>query len=104
VKGVKVGSQPVSALLIKGTGATIDPAKSLALEVIQTDVATGKQTQETWGSGLQVLPARQVISALSALENAKVGSRAVAVLPAEGGGNGAQTPASIVVVDVIGQY
>lgn len=104
VKGVKVGSQPVSALLIKGTGATIDPAKSLALQVLQTDVATAKQTKETWGGGLQVIPAQQVISALSVLENAKVGSRAVAVLPAESGGSGTQTPASIVVVDVIGQY
>lgn len=106
VKGVKVGGQPVSALLISGTGEAIDPQKSLVLEIIQTDAATGKQTQETWGAGLQVIPAQQVISVLSALKTAKVGSRVVGVLPAETASSsaGTQTPASIVVVDVVGQY
>lgn len=106
VNGVKAGGQPVSALLIAGGGDPIDPAKSLAVQVIQTDAATGKQTQQTWGSGLQVIPAEQVISVLSALKGAKVGSRAVGVLPAETASSsaGTQTPASIVIVDVIGQY
>jgi peptidylprolyl isomerase len=106
VQGVKVGSEPVSALMIEGKGARIDPAKSLALEIVQTDAATGKQTQETWGGALQVTPAQQVISALSALKEAKVGSRAIAVLPGDGatGAAGAQNPTSIVIVDVVGQY
>jgi peptidylprolyl isomerase len=106
VKGIKVGNQPVSALLIEGTGEAISPTKSLALEIVQTDAATGKQTQETWGSGLQVIPAQQVISVLDVLKTAKVGSRAVGVLPAEAASSssGSQTPASIVVVDVVGQY
>jgi peptidylprolyl isomerase len=106
VKGVKVGPEPVSALMIEGKGASIDPAKSLVLEIVQTDAATGKQTQETWGGALQVTPAQQVVSALSALKTAKVGSRAIAVLPGDGaaGAGGAQNPASIVIVDVVGQY
>lgn len=107
VKGVKAGAEPVSTLLLTGTGPAIDPAKSLVVEVIQTDAATGKQTQETWGGPLQVIPAQQVLSALSALKTAKVGSRAVAVLPGDGGtgATGATTtPASVVVVDVVAQY
>jgi peptidylprolyl isomerase len=105
VKGVKVGAQPVSALLLAGTGAPIDPTKTLALEIIQTDAATAKNTQETWGGGLQLIPAQQLISILSVLKSAKVGSRAVGLLPAESsGGASAKTPPSVVVVDVVGQY
>ncbi len=101
VKDVKVGKDPASALLISGQGDKIDTAKSLALEIIQTDAATGKQTQETWGAALEVAPAKQVVAALSALKSARVGSRVVAVLPADAQG---KTPASILVVDVVGQY
>lgn len=105
VAGVKTGAEPVSALLIQGTGAPIDATKSLAVEVVQTDTATGKQTQETWGGPLQVLPAQQLLTALTALKTAKVGSRVVGVLPGgSGSGSATPTPASIVVVDVVGQY
>jgi peptidylprolyl isomerase len=106
VKGVKPGAKPVSTLLISGTGDQIDPEKSLVLEVIQTDAATGRNTQETWGSALQVIPAAQVVSVLSALKSARVGSRAVGIVPADSAGSagGTQTPASVVVVDVVGQY
>ena len=103
VKGVKAGPNPVSALLLQGIGAPIDATKTLAVQVVQTDAATGKQTQETWGSALQVIPAQQVVAALSALKKARVGCRVVAVLPADNT-SGNQMPASVVVVDVIGQY
>ncbi len=56
VKGVKTVTTPTSALLIKGAGAAIDPTKTLALEIIQTDAATGKQTQQTWGPGSSSSP------------------------------------------------
>lgn len=99
VKGVKVGKTPVSALLLTGTGDAIDATKSLALEIVQTDAATGKQTQKTWGTGPRVVPAQQVLTALTVLKTAKVGSRAVGVIPGD-----SQSPASVVVVDVVGQY
>jgi peptidylprolyl isomerase len=101
VKGVKPGASPVSAVVLDGTGPAIDLSKSLALQIIQTDAATGKQTQETWGGGLQVIPAQQVVAALTVLNTAKIGSRVVAVLPAD---TQNQTPASVLVVDVVGQY
>jgi peptidylprolyl isomerase len=103
VKGVKAGANPVSALLIEGAGAPIDTSKSLAMEIVQTDVATGKKSQETWGAGLQVIPAQQVIAALTALKSAKIGSRVVGILPADSS-SGSTTPASVVVVDVVAQY
>jgi peptidylprolyl isomerase len=105
VKGVTAGANPVSALLIQGTGAPIDSTKSLAVEVVQTDVATGTQTQETWGGPVQVIPAQQLLATLTALKTAKVGSRAVGVLPGDpGDGSTAPTQPSIVIVDVVAQY
>lgn len=102
VKGVTPPKTPLSALLIKGSGPAIDPAKSLALQVVQTDVATGKQTEQTWGKlGPSIWPAKNVTALVPALKGAPVGSRAVAVLPADAQ---AQTPALVVVVDVIRQY
>jgi FKBP-type peptidyl-prolyl cis-trans isomerase 2 len=100
VKGVKAGTSPRSALLVKGTGPAIDPAKSLAVQIIQTDTATGKQVQQTWGSGgATILTANQVLRVLPALKGQPVGSRAVAVTP-----NQSTTPGVILVVDVIAQY
>jgi peptidylprolyl isomerase len=88
-----------SALLIKGTGPTIDPTKALALQFVQTDTATGQQTQGSWGQGAEIVPAGQVLDVAGALKGQHVGSRAVAVT---GAANGA--PSLIVVIDVIGQY
>jgi peptidylprolyl isomerase len=100
VKGVKAGTTPRSALLVKGTGPAIDPTKSLAVQIIQTDIATGKQVQQTWGSsGATILTANQVLGVLSALKGQPVGSRAVAVTP-----NQATSPGVVLVVDVVGQY
>jgi len=99
VKGVKPVNKTLSAVLVKGTGPAIDPSKSLAMEILQTDIATGKQTQQTWGSGVTILPAAQVLGVVTALTGQNVGSRAVAVTPARG-----TTPGVILVVDVIAQY
>ena len=100
VKGVKVGTTPRSALLLKGTGPAIDPSKNLAVQIIQTDIATGKQVTQTWGSsGATVLTASQVLGVLPALKGQPIGSRAVSVTP-----NQASSPGVILVVDVITQY
>ena len=103
VKGVKKVTAPTSTLLLRGTGAAIDTTKTLALELIQTDAATGKQTQQTWGSGLQLFPASQVLSVADALKGQKIGSRAVVLTPADSS-SGTATPAAVLVIDVVGQY
>ncbi|MBK6870399.1 MAG: FKBP-type peptidyl-prolyl cis-trans isomerase [Kineosporiaceae bacterium] len=99
VKGVTASSTSRSTLLIKGTGPTIDPKKSLALQFIQTDTATGKQTQTTWGKGVEVVPAEQVFTVAEALKGARVGSRAVVVTAAAAG-----SESLVVVVDVVAQF
>ena len=100
VAGVKPPAQPLSALLVKGDGDKIDPARTLALQIVQTDTATGKQSQETWGKGLESVPAQQVLTTIPALKDAPVGSRAVLVTPAAAGGQ----PSVVLVGDVVGQY
>lgn len=103
VKGVKKVTTPTSALLIRGSGEPIDTAKTLALEIVQTDAATGKQTQQTWGGGLQLVPAEQVLAVADALKGQKVGSRVVALTPADSS-SGTTTPAAVLVLDVVAQY
>lgn len=102
VEGVKADSSPGSALLLTGRGETIDAKKSLAMELIQTDAATGKQTQQTWGRALELVPASQVLSVATALKDQKVGSRAVAVVPGQSGSSASE--ATVLVIDIIGQY
>lgn len=99
VKGVTAGAEGRSTLLIKGDGPAIDATKSLALQFIQTDTATGKQTQSTWGKGVEVVPAEQVFAVASALKGARVGSRAVVVTAAATGQD-----SLVVVVDVVAQF
>jgi peptidylprolyl isomerase len=102
VAGVKPGTAPQSALLLKGSGDKIDAKKQLAIQVIQTDSATGKQTQQTWGQGgPQLVAAEQVLSVANVLKDGNVGSRVVAVAPGQGGAAGAGI---VLVIDVIGQY
>ena len=98
VTGAKAG-KAVSAVLLTGAGEPIDETKNLAMQIVQTDAATGKKSQETWGTAPQVVPAPQVLSVLPALKGQRVGSRGVAVIPASG-----STPALIIVVDIVGQY
>ena len=102
VAGVKPGPAPQSALLLKGAGEKIDLKKRLAIQVIQTDSATGKETQQTWGQGgPQLVPTEQVLSIASVLKDQNVGSRSVSVAPGQGG---ASSPGIVLVIDVIGQY
>ena len=104
VAGVKApakGAAAVSALVLKGDGAPIDSKKNLAVQLVQTDVATGKKSTKTWdgGGGPQFVPAEQVVTTIPALKGATVGSRAVLVTPPSD-----QNPALAVVVDIVAQF
>lgn len=105
VKAPAVGGEPLSHLLLKGGGDPIDAQKSLAVQLVQTDTATGKQTSKSWGDGggAQLVPAAQVLETIPALQGATVGSRAVIVTPPTES-NGTTNPSLVVVVDVVGQY
>lgn len=111
VKGVKAPKAPVSKLLVKGSGAKIDPSKTLVLQLVQTDIATGKKTQTTWGKSPELVSASSVTQIVSALKGQSVGARAVALLPATKAVKATSTtqaepaaPAEILVVDVVGQF
>jgi peptidylprolyl isomerase len=111
VAGVQAPTAPTSKLLVKGTGAKIDSSKTLVLQIVETDVATGKQTQSTWGQQPQLAPAQNVLSIISAINGQNVGSRAVALVPATPAQPASATaaaqpatPAQVVVIDVVGQY
>jgi hypothetical protein len=86
-------------LLVRGTGAAIDPKKFLVLQIVQTDTATGKQTQGTWGEGAEVVPATDVLAIASVLKGQKVGSRVLAVTATSSG-----SESLVVILDVIAQY
>lgn len=96
--GVKPGKTAQSGLLVKGKGEPIDPNKVLALQIIQAD-ASGKVGQDTWGKGVQIVPAKDVLAVADALKGQPVGSRVVAVTP-EAEGN----PGVLLILDVVGQY
>ncbi|HEY0166469.1 MAG TPA: FKBP-type peptidyl-prolyl cis-trans isomerase [Jatrophihabitans sp.] len=109
--GVKLGKKPAATLLVTGSGAKIDPAKTLVLQVVQTDAATGKNTQSTWGKAPQTVAARNVLTVASVLNGRNIGSRALILVPAiaakpASGGQQAQpaSPAQILIVDVVGQF
>jgi peptidylprolyl isomerase len=102
VKGVKPGKDAKSAVLLKGNGADIDENKSLALNLLQVDAATGKTVRSTFaGEGPQLVTAKEVLSVVPSLKGAKVGSRAVVISPAPTA-KGQQS--IIVVLDVLGQF
>ncbi len=109
--GVKIGKKPTATLLVTGSGAKIDPAKTLVLQVVQTDAATGKKTQSTWGKAPQTVQARNVLAVADVLSGRSIGSRALIVVPAIAakpatGGQQAQpaSPAQLLIVDVVGQF
>jgi peptidylprolyl isomerase len=109
--GVKAPKKPVATLVETGLGATIDANKSLVLQIVQTDLATGKSTQSSWGSAPQVVDASSVLSIATVLRGQKIGSRAVVLAPAIAAtpataSQQAQlaTPAEILIVDVVGQF
>lgn len=102
VDGVKEPTAPASTLLVDGSGEPIDGKKTVALQMVQTDLATGKNTQSTWGKGPQLVPAAQLFELVDALKGHKIGSRAVVLLPPTNSG-GASQPAQVLIVDVVGQ-
>jgi peptidylprolyl isomerase len=111
VAGVKAPASPASKLLVKGSGARIDPSKTLVLQLVQTDIATGKQTQSSWGKQPQLVSAQDVQTLVTALNGQNIGARAVALLPATPAQPATATaaaqpanPAQILIIDVVGQF
>jgi peptidylprolyl isomerase len=111
VAGVKAPASPMSKLLVKGSGAGIDPSKTLVLQLVQTDIATGTQTQSSWGKEPQLVSAQAVLSIATALKGQNIGARAVALVPATPAqaatataASQPATPAQVLIVDVVGQY
>jgi peptidylprolyl isomerase len=109
--GVKVPAKPASTLLVTGSGPKIDTAKTLALQLVQTDLATGKNTQATWGTGPQAVPAKNVLSIADKLTGQNIGSRVVVLLPATAATPATTTqqaqpavPPQVLVIDVVGQF
>jgi peptidylprolyl isomerase len=100
VHGVKAVGAPLSGLLVRGDGTKIDPTRSLALQIVETDLATGKQTEATWGKGVDIIPAAEVIQLATVLKGQNLGSRAVAVTPPQQSG----TTGVVLIVDVIAQF
>jgi peptidylprolyl isomerase len=98
VAGVTVPKQSQSTMLVNGSGASISPTATLALQLVSTDTATGKQTQTWEASGIQLVKAADVISVATVLEGKKVGSRALVVTADQGNGSG------VLIIDVVGQY
>jgi peptidylprolyl isomerase len=111
VAGVKAPTSPTSKLLVKGKGARIDPSKTLVLQLVQTDIPTGKQTQSSWGKQPQLISAQNVLAAVTALTGQSLGARAIALVPATPAQPATATaaaqpaaPAQILIIDVVGQY
>ncbi len=99
VEGISAPKQNRSTLLLDGAGEAIASDKTLVLQVVQTDVATGTKTQKTWGgAGLESAPASGVIELAPVLKGRKVGSRALVVTADTGNGS------AVLVVDVVGQF
>jgi peptidylprolyl isomerase len=109
--GVKAPRAPTSTLVVSGRGPKIDVARTLVVQFVQADLATGKGAHATWGQGPQVAPAKNVLHIADKLTGQRVGSRVIVLLPAT-----AATPASgtqaaqratapqVLVIDVVGQF
>ncbi len=111
VAGVKAPTSPTSKLLVKGSGAKIDPSKTLVLQLVQTDIPTGEQTQSSWGKQPQLVSAQNVLSVATALNGQNIGARAIALVPATPAQPATATaasqpaaPAQILIIDVVGQF
>lgn len=109
--GVTAPKSPKSTLVVKGSGPKIDTGKTLVMEFVETDIATGKSTQSTWQGAPQVATAQDVLGIADALNGQNVGSRVVVLLPATAAVPGSATqqaqpaaPAQILIVDVVGQF
>lgn len=109
--GVRAPTEPVSTLVVAGSGASIDAARMLVLQFVQTDLATGTKTQATWGQGPQTVPGKNILKIADKLTGQRIGSRVIVLLPAT-----AATPATstqpaqpavspqVLVIDVVGQF
>jgi len=109
--GLRPPTSPISTLLVTGTGDKIDPNKTLVLQLVQTDLATGKKTQSTWGRAPQTVAAKQVLGLAGKLSDQNIGSRAVVLVPATAktAATATQaaspgTPPTILIIDVVGQF
>jgi peptidylprolyl isomerase len=100
VSGVRQVTSPRSGLLVRGDGPKIDPSRALALQIVETDLATGKETESTWGRGVDVIPGSEVMTMASVLQGQNIGSRAVAVTPPQSGTAGGV----VLVMDVVAQF
>jgi len=98
-KGTKAPAKSVAATLIEGDGEAIDPAKNLVVQVVQADYTTGQTAYETWGQSPLGIKASQLPGLDAAIKGKKLGSRVLLTLPAQG-----QQPASVVVLDVVGNF
>ncbi|MDQ2838596.1 MAG: FKBP-type peptidyl-prolyl cis-trans isomerase [Actinomycetota bacterium] len=110
-KGVKVPKKPVATLLVTGSGAKIDPAKTLVLQIVQADLTTGKNAQSSWGKAPQVVAGKNVLSIATVLTGKNIGSRALVLVPAIAAtpataSAAAQpaTPPQVLIADVVGQF
>lgn len=109
--GVKAPSKPVSTLLVKGSGDKIDAAKTLVVQVVETDIKTGKQTQSSWGRAPQTVAAQNVLTVANKLTGQNVGSRALVLVPATAATAATASqaarppsPAQILIADVVGEF
>ncbi len=96
---------------MNGSGPKIDTAKTLVLQLVQADLATGKKSQATWGHAPQSVSAQSVLSVATKLAGQRIGSRALVLLPPSAARPATATtpaqpaaPASVLIVDVVGQY
>ena len=108
--GVKAPAQPTSTLLVTGSGPKIDATKTLVMQFVQADLATGKAAQATWGQGPQTAPAKNVLNIADKLAGQNIGSRAEVLLPATAATPASSTqaaqpaiPPQVVIIDVVGQ-
>ncbi len=109
--GVKAPTKPTSTLVVDGSGAKIDTTKTLVLQLVEADLATGRHTQATWGQAPQTASAQNVLSIADKLTGQNIGSRVVVLLPATPATPATSTqaarpatPPTILVVDVVGQF
>jgi peptidylprolyl isomerase len=111
VAGLTVPTQPTSTLLVKGTGDKIDSTKTLVVQLVETDLATGTNTQSSWGQAPQTDSASSVLGIIDKFTGQNIGSRAVVLLPAtaavaatSSGPSQPALPPEVLIVDVVGQF
>jgi FKBP-type peptidyl-prolyl isomerase-like protein len=107
VAGVKAPHTPKSTLLVAGNGPKIDTKKTLVMQLVETDIATGTHGQSSWNQAPQTAAASSVLTIADKLTGQNIGSRVVVLLPAAAANPSAgtqATPASILVIDVVGQF